>query len=47
MDARFLPGLEQDFFEQFDALLDEGGLTRRRCRTSACPRRSRVNSSTR
>ena len=24
MDARFLPGLEQDFFEQFDALLDEG-----------------------
>ncbi len=24
VDARFLPGLEQDFFEQFDALLDEG-----------------------
>ncbi len=24
VDARFLPGLEKDFFEQFDALLDEG-----------------------
>ena len=24
VDARFLPGLEQDFFEQFDALHDEG-----------------------
>jgi acetylornithine deacetylase/succinyl-diaminopimelate desuccinylase-like protein len=24
VDARFLPGLEKDFFEQFEALLDEG-----------------------
>jgi acetylornithine deacetylase/succinyl-diaminopimelate desuccinylase-like protein len=24
VDARFLPGLEQDFFDQFEALLDEG-----------------------
>jgi hypothetical protein len=42
VDARFLPGLEKDFFEQFDALLDEGVTYEARCSTSACPHPSRA-----